>query len=155
MPTGPPLPRSMIDRPTQPPQRRTRQRAAVLTALAGTDEFRSAQQWHDLLRVQALAEGEPSIGLATVYRTLQALAETGDVDAVRAADGETLYRRCEDGTGHHHHLRCVRCGAAEEIEGPAVEQWASEVAARYGYSRIDHTIELTGVCAICAAKEGK
>jgi Fur family ferric uptake transcriptional regulator len=60
-----------------PVHRMTRQRAAVLDALATCTEFRSAQQWHEALR----AAGNP-IGLATVYRALQSLAESGEVDAL-------------------------------------------------------------------------
>jgi Fur family ferric uptake transcriptional regulator len=139
-----------------PPQRKTRQRAAVLEALSGTDEFRSAQQWHELLRRKAVRADDPHppIGLATVYRTLQTLAESGEVDAVRGDDGEALYRRCGNCDCHHHHLRCRTCGAGVEIEGPGVEEWAQSVAAAHGYSRIEHTIELTGVCEACTAKEG-
>ncbi len=135
------------------PQRMTRQRAAILEALAGSDEFRSAQEWHEFLRHDRPERGGSPIGLATVYRTLQSLAESGEADAVRADDGETLYRRCGDTGGHHHHLRCRGCGVAVEIEGPGVEAWADRVAARYGYSRIEHTVELTGLCADCTAKE--
>jgi Fur family ferric uptake transcriptional regulator len=133
--------------------RQTRQRSAILEAITASDEFKSAQQWHEYLRHSEDARGEaPSIGLATVYRTLQSLAESGEVDSVRADDGETLYRRCESPDAHHHHLRCRVCGAAEEIEGPVAEAWASSVATRYGYSSIEHTIELTGICGPCAAK---
>jgi hypothetical protein len=81
-------------------QRVTRQRTAVAEALIALDDFRSAQQLHEYLR----AHGD-SIGLATVYRTLQALAEAGQVDVLRTADGESLYRRCER-REHHHHLVC-------------------------------------------------
>ena len=135
------------------PQRKTRQRGAILDALAASDEFKSAQGWHDLLRHADGDDAGAAIGLATVYRTLQSLAESGEVDSVRADDGEALYRRCESPDAHHHHLRCRSCGAAEEIEGPVAEAWAASVAARFGYSSIEHTIELTGVCAPCAAKE--
>ncbi len=127
--------------------RMTKQRSAVLDAL-GEGDFRSAQAWHDLL-----VHNGSSIGLATVYRTLQALAESGDVDSVRADDGETLYRRCESPDAHHHHLRCRICGAAKEISGAGVESWAEDIAAKHGYSSIEHTVELTGICGVCAAKE--
>lgn len=126
--------------------RMTRQRAAVLDAL-GTGDFRSAQAWHDLLR----HEGS-TVGLATVYRALQSLAEVGEVDAVVTDSGETLYRRCGQQDEHHHHLRCRVCGRAEEIEAPDVEAWAAAVAAKHGYTGIEHTAEVTGVCAECAAK---
>ena len=128
------------------PQRVTKQRVAILDTLTDGD-FRSAQAWHDKLRHDG-----STIGLATVYRTLQSLSEAGEVDAVVTDSGETLYRRCGVGEEHHHHLRCRVCGAAEEIEVPDFEQWAAGIARTYGYSRIDHTVELTGVCGSCAAK---
>lgn len=128
-------------------QRMTKQRTAVLELLDKHSEFRSAQSWHDTLRHDGL-----SVGLATVYRTLQSLAEGGDVDAVVTDSGETLYRRCESGEEHHHHLRCRICGKAEDIDMPEFEAWADRIAGSYGYSRIDHTVELTGVCGECAAR---
>lgn len=128
------------------PQRMTRQRAAILEVLAAGD-FRSAQAWHDTLR----HEGS-SIGLATVYRTLQALAETGGVDTVVTDSGETLYRLCEAPEVHHHHLRCRVCGAAEDIDMPGFESWTAEIARAHGYAHIDHTVEITGVCAQCQGR---
>jgi len=131
---------------TAPGPRVTRQRAEIAAALGEEAEFRSAQGWHDLLRHQG-----SGTGLATVYRTLQSLAEAGEVDAVVGEGGETLYRRCGTTTEHHHHLRCRECGAAVELDAPAVEAWAAAVGTAHGYSRIDHTVELTGVCSDCAA----
>ena len=124
-------------------QRVTRQRTAVAGALTAVDDFRSAQQLHEYLR----AHGD-SIGLATVYRTLQALAEAGQVDVLRTAEGESLYRRCER-REHHHHLVCRSCGATGEIDGPSVESWASQVGAAHGFTDIEHTIELFGTCQAC------
>ena len=128
--------------------RQTRQRTAVVEALEGLDEFRSAQQIHDLLRRAGV-----EIGLATVYRTLAMLASEEVVDSLRTPDGETVYRRCAQ-SGHHHHLVCRKCGRAVEIDGPGVETWASRVAARQGFSDVQHTLELTGVCAECRAASG-
>ncbi len=125
------------------PARMTRQRAAVADVLGDTDEFRSAQQLHELLR----SRGD-RVGLATVYRTLQALADGGEVDVLRAEDGESLYRRCAR-REHHHHLVCRSCGRTVEIDGPTVEAWASRVAAAHGFDDIEHTIELWGTCASC------
>jgi len=124
-------------------QRATRQRSAVTAVLATTDDFKSAQELHALLRQQGAA-----VGLTTVYRTLQALADVGEVDVLRTPDGESVYRRCETDT-HHHHLVCRRCGRTEEIEGPAVEQWAEQVAKNHGFADVSHTIEVFGVCQRC------
>ncbi len=122
--------------------RATRQRAAVASALATVTDFRSAQELHDLLK----SRGE-AVGLTTVYRALQSLADAGQVDVLRS-DGEALYRRCS--TGHHHHLVCRSCGHTVEVEGTAVEKWAEGVAAEHGFREIDHTLELFGTCRGCA-----
>ena len=93
--------------------RPTRQRRAVASALRSFEDFRSAQDIHDLLR-----RNGDNVGLSTVYRTLQALADSGEVDMLRTEDGEAVYRRCS--TTHHHHLVCRTCGRTVEVEGPAV-----------------------------------
>ena len=125
-------------------QRSTRQRRAVLAELEGSADFRTAQAIYDDLR----RAGE-SVGLATVYRTLQALTESDEVDVVRNDGGESVYRHCRP--THHHHLVCRTCGRAVEIEGPAVETWADAVAREHGYRDVSHTLELFGVCSACHA----
>ena len=126
-------------------QRNTRQRAAIVELLDDIEEFRSAQQLHELLA----AKGS-NVGLATVYRAMQSLSESGDVDVLRSGDGEALYRRC-DKRAHHHHLVCRSCRTTVEIDGPNVEAWATKVGASHGFADIEHTIELFGTCAACRA----
>jgi Fur family ferric uptake transcriptional regulator len=116
----------------------------VLDSLPG---FWSAQQIHAELR----RRGE-RIGLTTVYRHLQVLSEDGLLDTIRDAGGETLYRRCRSAT-HHHHLICRVCGTSVEVEGRAVEQWAEKVAAEAGFTAVDHTVELFGLCPSCGAAQ--
>ena len=123
--------------------RNTRQRSAVSALLAEVEGFHSAQDLHAMLRDR----GE-RVGLTTVYRTLQGLADAGEVDVMRPPGGEHLYRRCSE--GHHHHLVCRACGRTVEVEGPAVETWAERVAAKHGYADISHTLEIFGTCPDCA-----
>ena len=126
----------------RPVQRVTRQRLAVRALLEQRDGFRSAQQLHEDLR-----QAGDSVGLATVYRTLQSMAEAGEVDGIRNGDGEMVYRQCSD--GHHHHLVCRNCGRTVEISAHVVEAWASEVAAEHGFRDAGHEIELFGLCSDC------
>jgi Fur family ferric uptake transcriptional regulator len=123
--------------------RPTRQRVAVLEALGSVDDFRSAQEVHEILS----SSGSP-VGLATVYRTLQLYADQGDVDVLRREDGEAIYRRCSE--THHHHLVCRSCGATVEVEGPAVERWTTAMAAEHGFTDVSHTLEIFGTCASCS-----
>jgi Fur family ferric uptake transcriptional regulator len=125
-----------------PPLRPTRQRLAVVEALATFDDFRSAQEIHELI-----GSSGGNVGLATVYRTLQKLSDSGEVDMLRTEDGEAIYRRCS--ATHHHHLVCRVCGATVEVEGPAVERWTRAIATEHGYDDISHTLEIFGTCASC------
>jgi Fur family ferric uptake transcriptional regulator len=123
-------------------QRNTRQRGAVAALLTEVEGFHSAQDLHAMLR----SRGE-RVGLTTVYRTLQAMADAGDLDVMRPPGGEHLYRRCSD--GHHHHLVCRSCGRTVEVLGPTVEAWADRVAAHHGYTDVSHTLEIFGTCPAC------
>ncbi|HEX6501407.1 MAG TPA: transcriptional repressor [Micromonosporaceae bacterium] len=124
-------------------QRTTRQRSAVSALLSAVDGFHSAQELHAMLR-----ERGERVGLTTVYRTLQSLADAGEIDVMRLPGGEHLYRRCSE--GHHHHLVCRACGRTVEVEGPTVEHWADRTAERYGFVDISHTFEIFGTCPACA-----
>lgn len=122
--------------------RSTRQREAIVELLGEQDVFISAQDVHARLR-----EDNQRIGLTTVYRTLQSLVDVGAVDTLRNDGGEQLFRRCSD--HHHHHLVCRRCGKTVEIQADTVEKWTRSVAASNGFSQVQHTIELVGLCARC------
>jgi Fur family ferric uptake transcriptional regulator len=128
------------------PSRHTRQRERVTALLEETDEFHSAQRLHEMLRARGA-----SVGLTTVYRTLQVLVDAGEVDVVRLPGGEHLYRRCSP--THHHHLVCRLCARTVEVAGPAVEKWARQIARQHRFSDVSQTLELFGVCATCAALE--
>ncbi|HKF14025.1 MAG TPA: Fur family transcriptional regulator [Gaiellaceae bacterium] len=88
----------------------------------------------------------PELGLATVYRTVDLLRQTGSVRPL-AGDTRPAYVRCEP--GHHHHLICLACGAVEETElcgapSPAV------LRRRYGFRAETHELDVYGTCADCA-----
>jgi Fur family transcriptional regulator, ferric uptake regulator len=123
--------------------RPTRQRQIVADALAELETFCSAQEIHALL-----TERGETVGLATVYRTLQLFAESGNVDALHGDDGETRYRQCS--SGHHHHLVCRACGRTVEVEGPTVERWADRVSAEHGFTQVSHQLEIFGNCPECS-----
>jgi Fur family ferric uptake transcriptional regulator len=126
--------------------RNTRQRAEILTLLDEASDFQSAQRVY-----LALRDRGAKVGLTTVYRTLQILAEADEVDTMRLPSGEQLYRRCSR-PSHHHHLVCRECGNTVEIAGPAIERWADKVAEENSYIEVSHTIDLFGVCPGCARR---
>ena len=124
----------------------TKQRQAVLDELTRVTDFRSAQQIFEDLHSQG-----HRVGLATVYRSLQGLAEDGRVDTLRSSDGESLYRSCTS-NHHHHHLVCRECGFTEEIEQSQIESWVTRVAQAHGFTGVEHSLELFGTCSTCHDK---
>lgn len=135
----------MSEQPPARPRRATRQGATVLSALRASPSFRSAQDIHG----QLLAEGR-RIGLTTVYRHLQRLADDGTIDVLRQPEGDVLYRYCRSDE-HHHHIVCRVCGRSAETECPELAGWADRLGASLGYSDVSHAVEVFGVCAGCRA----
>ncbi|MGJ5893076.1 transcriptional repressor [Streptomyces sp. V2] len=123
--------------------RKTRQRTAVMRALAGCPDFVSAQALHN-----QLTEDGVRIGLTTVYRALRDLEASGGADVVRDEAGERLYR-IRPAEGHRHYLLCRTCGRSRPVDSDVVEEWARRVAAATGYAAVQHTVELTGICTTC------
>jgi Fur family transcriptional regulator, ferric uptake regulator len=123
----------------------TRQGEMVAEVLNELDEFRSAQEIHAELK----RRGE-RVGLTTVYRHLNLLAEGGAVDVSRTPEGETIYRRCA-AESHHHHLICRSCGKTLEFEGPEVERWAESIARKARFRDVSHTVEIFGTCPDCVS----
>lgn len=124
-------------------QRNTRQRRAVSEVLEGLNTFCSAQDIH-----HTLTHSGHKVGLTTVYRTLQQLAEVGAIDTLHDQSGETLYRSCAT-EHHHHHLVCTSCRKTVEIDGGPVEDWAQKMAEANGFEKSGHTAEIFGLCSDC------
>jgi Fur family transcriptional regulator, ferric uptake regulator len=125
----------------------TKAQRAVLGVLDGAATFLSAQDIHARLRAQG-----STVGLTSVYRATQALADDGSVDVLRTAGGESTFRR-SDTPSHHHHLVCRRCGATVEVEAPGLERWLAAIARTYHYDVESHTLEVVGVCPRCTTEE--
>ncbi len=129
-------------------KRNTWQREAVRAALVEHRGFVSARELHERLCGQG-----STIGLATVYRAVSDLAESGEADVIVSPDGENIFRFC--GTHHHHHhLICRSCGATRELEASVVEDWARTVGAEHGFAEIDHVVDLFGLCEKCQVARG-
>lgn len=128
---------------TRKPRRSTQQKSAISAELSTLGGFVSAQELHRLLN----ASGS-RIGVATVYRQLNRLADDGEIDTVTSPDGERLFRSCHTAE-HHHHIVCRQCGTAVEIS-PPVEQWLDDVGRSNGFTAISHTFEVFGICADCS-----
>jgi Fur family ferric uptake transcriptional regulator len=121
-------------------------RAAVIDALSRERCCRSAQELHDALRA-----GGRSVGVASVYRTLDLLAELRLVNRVEVGDGIARFERAEPGGEHHHHLVCGDCGRVESFEDERLERAIHKLSGRVPYELAGHDVVLRGFCEDCRA----
>ena len=95
-----------------------------------------------------LVADNPSLSPATVYSTLDLLADLGLVRRMSTMRGVALY---DTRTDEHHHLVCRSCGAITDLEAPVATGAVREAAAGRGF-RVEHTtLQLTGLCETCAS----
>lgn len=124
-----------------PGSRLTRQRRAVVDAVAREAGSFTVAELYERAR-----RAERGLGMATVYRTVELLRESGSVRAL--AGRAHAYVRCHD--DHHHHLVCRTCGSVQETDlcgAPAPEV----LRRRYGFAAEGHELEIYGTCADCEA----
>lgn len=98
--------------------------------------------------IEELCVATPSVGRATVFRTVKLLQETGAVCRLVLEDGSVRYQRSEG--GHHHHLVCSECGLVQEFGDPELDRLIHENAESAGFELDGHSLELYGRCARCA-----
>jgi Fe2+ or Zn2+ uptake regulation protein len=133
---------------------------AFLTALDRSD-FRTTEPRRAVARLVADEPGHFSaadlvaaarsqrlgIGRATIFRTLDVLAELGLVERIDLPTGEHAYVACEP--RHHHHVVCSGCGRTDDIDDAGLRSVVRDVARRTGYEIDDHRLELFGRCPSC------
>jgi Fur family ferric uptake transcriptional regulator len=102
---------------------------------------------------RALRQRGVHVGKATVYRTLDLLAQSG---MVAARDFGERFRRYEPvpGRQHHEHLICLRCGKVIEFTNERLERMKALVAEEYGFRHHHHRLEIFGTCPECQQRDG-
>lgn len=124
----------------------TRQRQTI------SEVFFTGHEHPSLLEILDQArEQQPSIGYATVYRTMKLLTECGL--ATEHKFGESDHARYEPNTEdeHHDHLICMNCGAIVEFEDERIEVLQEQIAAAHGFQVEWHRHEIYGRCGQCQA----
>jgi Fur family ferric uptake transcriptional regulator len=121
-------------------------RDTVISYLAAQDCCVSAQELFDGLR----SEGR-SVGIASVYRVLDQLADLRLVHRVDFGHGVTRFEPAHPGGQHHHHLVCGECGKVDTFDDLALERAVRRVAGTHGYVLDEHDVVLHGSCSDCRA----
>lgn len=119
-------------------------RRAVIQLLGRQECCLTAQEIFDGLR----AEGH-AVGIASVYRILDLLADQGFVQRVEIGDAITRFEPAHPGGDHHHHLVCNSCGKVEAFEDEGLEHALRQVERKTGYTTAGHDVLLRGACQDC------
>jgi len=121
----------------------TKQRRAVLEAFLNCEDHVSAEELYKIV-----SSKEPKIGLATVYRTLSLLTESGLAAELDLGDGQKRY---ELNYAHEHHddMIFTECGKIIEFHNESIENLQKEVADHHGFKMTSHKLDLFGICKEC------
>lgn len=121
--------------------KRTRSQERILNLLKSLKQPLSAQNIYIELRHR-----NQNVGLATVYRALEALKLEGAVLVRTLANGESLYNCVQQ---DQHHLTCLQCGASIAIEECPVHQLETQLQNLHQFKVFYHTLEFFGLCDRC------
>lgn len=99
---------------------------------------------------EELSRGEPAVGRASVYRTLEQLEQLELVRRLEATRGIASYERVDPSGDHHHHAICRRCGRVESFEDLELERAIARVAGRVNVDVTEHDVVLRGTCERCS-----
>ena len=124
--------------------RRSAARRVVLDLLAAQDCCVTAPELHEAAR----AAGRP-VGIASVYRVLDLLTETGFAEKLDLGDDHAHYERI-DPREHHHHLVCTGCGRVEAFTDERLEAALRGIESSTGFDVERHDVLLRGACADCS-----
>lgn len=125
----------------------TPQRQIILQVFIDhTRQHLSAEEVYGLLK-----KDQPEIGLATVYRTVEILANLDILQKIEFGDGCARYELAE-GEVHHHHLICVNCGKVTEFNDDFLETLETWVSKKTDFQIIDHQLKFYGYCKNCQRK---
>jgi Fur family ferric uptake transcriptional regulator len=131
------------DRILRSGQRITPQRDLIAEVLERAGRPLTAQElW------TTVSEKEPSIGRATVFRTLQSLQEAGIVEHLTLAANQVGYLLCGS-PEHHHHLVCQRCGRVEDLGEQDVKPFLAKVERMHRFTADHSSFSIYGTCAAC------
>ena len=121
----------------------TRTQTAVLQVLRQQPEPRSAQALYSLMQKQQ------QIGLATVYRALDALKRMGWVQHRITLAGETLYNVVEQ---DHHYMTCLHCGQSFPLDTCPLKGLEFPLQCSGSFKIYYHTLEFFGLCEPCSVQ---
>ncbi|MEO2054797.1 MAG: transcriptional repressor [Nitrospira sp.] len=127
----------------------TKERKAILHVFMGTERHVTAEELH-----REMKNTGSSIGLATIYRTLNLFCASGLAEQRHFGDGQARYELTYN-VHHHDHLVCKQCHRIIEFENLEIERLQEKVAKKHHFTIYSHKLELYGTCEACTKEKSK
>ncbi len=124
-----------------PMLRLTTQRQVILEELSKVKTHPTANELYDMVRSRL-----PRIGLGTVYRNLELMADNGMILKIEVGGTQ---KRFDATTENHYHIRCSECGKVDDIDIPVLNDIVEEASDVSAYHITGHHVEFTGICGVC------
>jgi len=124
--------------------RLTSQRQVILEELTKVKSHPTVNEIYDMVRKRL-----PRIGLGTVYRNLDLLAELGKIRKLEV-DGEQ--KRFDGDISPHYHIRCIKCNRVDDIYIRMDRGLEKSAASCCDYKILDHHVQFSGICSRCLHK---
>lgn len=127
----------------------TPQRRLVISAI-----FRSRRHLTPAAIYEKVHRQNPSVGLVTVYRTLEVLGGLGLICEMHTGNGSRSFmmRRPAE---HHHHLICSDCGRVVDFTDCNLDKLEQRLARETRFKINGHLLEFLGQCRECRQKNGR
>ncbi|MDD2465801.1 MAG: transcriptional repressor [Desulfobulbus sp.] len=125
--------------------RLTTQRQIILEELSKVKTHPTASELYDMVRKRL-----PRIGLGTVYRNLELMAESGMILKIEVGGTQ---KRFDATTDEHYHIRCSMCGKVDDIDVPVVKELVAQATTSSSYLIQGHHVEFTGICGDCQKEQ--
>lgn len=130
-----------------PNMRLTTQRQIILEELGKVTSHPTANEVYDMVRKRL-----PRIGLGTVYRNLELMAESGIILKIEVGGTQ---KRFDATVEDHYHIRCSSCGKVDDIDIAVQSQINQAATACSNYKVLGHHIEFSGICEDCSQSQNE
>lgn len=123
------------------PLRMTRQRQIILEELRKVTSHPGADEIYGMVRKRL-----PRISLGTIYRNLERLSRTGEIQKLESGGGQ---KRFDGNAQHHYHIRCLECSRIDDVELSRLDTIESKAACKTDFLIAGHRLEFVGLCPNC------
>lgn len=123
--------------------KQSKPREKILKKFLETEKHITITELYELIKKEY-----PDIGIATVYRAMKVICDSGLAEEIDIGDGTKRFEHKFEHK-HHDHLVCIKCGKIIEFENESIEALQKEICKEYNFTIVNHKLQIFGYCSNC------